>query len=282
MLAVAVFFAGTGFSEGHGSYHAVVSKLERTLARNPDDAATRFLLAKAHAEHEEWKLCLDELDRIEALAPGEFETGWLRGVSFRQGGMNERAKEELDRFLKDHAEHPEALYERARVAHASGDARSAAADSVRSLSLAPGASAERWIFAADRLEDDERPDEAVRLLDDGLKRHDEDPLLLRRALSLDIALGRWDSGLVRIEKLGKVAPKPEPSMAERAELLSRAGRKEASLDAWRALLDHLGRLPALDRGTPLNRELSTRARAALGLPNPLPVTAPPAPSPNSP
>lgn len=281
LLTVAVFFCGMGISEGHGSYHAVVAKLEKALAKNPDDASVRFQLAKAHSEHEEWKLCLDELERVDALARGKFATGWLRGVSFHQGGMNGKAKDELDRFLAGQPEHAAALLDRAKVSEALGDKRGAAEDSTRALALAPSSAVEQWVFAADCLTADDRRDDAVRLLETALKHHDKDPLLLREVLSLETELQRWDDALGRIDDLGKVSPSPEPWMAERAELLVRAGRPDESKRSWQALLDHLSRLPNLDRGTPRNLELAGRARAALGIQSPLPVTAPPASSPKA-
>lgn len=276
-VVIAALLTGASPCHAHGSYHSVVEKISKRLADAPDDAALRFQLALAHSEHEEWQLCLEEVDRIDALAPGKFNTGWLRGLSLHQAGRNKEAKEELDRFLQSKPGHAEALFDRARTSLALGDATSAAGDAMKALELAPRSSVEKWIFSADCLQAAGRTEEAADQLAVALKKRGKDPLLFRQALALDIDLQRWDTALERIEELRKLAPKPEPWMAERAHVLGRAGRADESRRSWQSLLDHLQRLPGLERGSALNLELAARSRSALGLPSAAPVNAPPAP-----
>jgi predicted Zn-dependent protease len=263
-------------SSGHGAYHDVVTSLSAELQRNPNDAALRYKLAEAHAEHEEWRACLKEIKLVERLAPGVYPTDFLRGLALHIAGKNEDAKTTLDGFLAADPHHVDALITRGKVLVKLGRPLDAAADFQQAVNLSPVPQPDLIADLARCHAATGNTREASQVIDAGLTAVGNDPALLRCALEIETKAAAWDAALGRIEALQKTAPRKEPWMARRAELLHQAGRTGESLAAWRALRDHLLSLPNLERGTPHNASLLAEARKSLGEVTPAKAVAPPA------
>jgi predicted Zn-dependent protease len=237
--------------------------------------ALRYELAEAHVEHEDWQECIEEISRVEGFAPGVHPTGYLRGLALFIGGKNDEAYNVLDYFLTTHPDHVEALATRGRVLAEMDCPAEAVADLQAAVKAMPSPSGELVMELALAYQKIGKPEEASKVLDEALKTSRDAPLLLECAMKIDTAAGMWDSALGRIDGLHKNAPRPEPWMAKRAELLAKAGRAEEARAAWTALRDRLISLPSLERGTPQNSQLLTQARQALGEAAPAPVAIPP-------
>lgn len=261
----------------HGAYHDVVATLTKKLHDKPDDAALRYRLAEAHAGHAEWRASLDELDRVDRLAPGKFATGFIRGLALHNAGRNEEALKHLDDFLQAHPGGVRALSVRGRAFLKLGRAHEAMADLRKAIEFSSAPETELITDLAIACRDAGKPAEAGKVIDAGLKTKANAPDLLQCALDIETAAGSWDAALGRIDALQKDAPRPEPWMARRAELLQTAGRTDEARAAWSALRAHLLSLPNLERGTPLLAGVLAQTEKALGNPSPPPVIAPPQP-----
>ncbi|MEO5917446.1 MAG: tetratricopeptide repeat protein [Luteolibacter sp.] len=250
--------------------------LSAELRETPNDTGLRFKLAEAHAGHDEWRACLMQIKLIERLAPGRYPTGYLRGLSLHVGGRDEEARRALDGFLGGNPNHGDGLATRGRVLLNLGLPSEAAADFQKAMNLATSPNPDLVVDLAKAYKDSGRPEEASRVIDEGLKTVGDTPSLLLCALEIESGRGAWEAALGRIDALQKTAPSPEPWMAERALVLSKAGRSAESRAAWIALRNQLLSLPNLERGYPQNAELLNRAQHALGESAPQPVAAPPA------
>jgi tetratricopeptide (TPR) repeat protein len=259
----------------HGAYHDVVEEIRVKLQKKPDDAALRYRLAEAHAGHDEWQACLEELERVDRLAPGKYPTAYLRGLALHNAGKENEAKKQLDDFLLTNPSHVQALATRGRVFLKLGRASEAMVDLQKAVSLSSDAETDLITDLAIACRDAGKSAEASKVIDAGLKTAGNSPDLLQCALGIETAAGLWDAALGRIDALEKAAPRPEPWMAYRAELLQTAGRADESRAAWTALRAHLLSLPNLERGTPLLAGILAQAEKALGNQSPQPVIAPP-------
>jgi tetratricopeptide (TPR) repeat protein len=264
---------GAAQAYGHGAYHDVVDEITRKLVVTPDDAALRFKLACAHQEHGEWKQALVECERVRRLSPQAFEIAFIEGMALTDGGLCEAAKGVLDAFLVQKPSHAKALAQRGRVHWRLGKAVETKNDFEAALRLDPRAPASWWLEAA-------QAGDAVLVLRRALLAHADDPELLTASLDAELKAGNTDEALRRVDSLQKAAPRPEPWMARRAELLQAAGRAADARAAWAALQAHLSSLPNLERGTPLLAGVLAKTQQALGIAAPVPVIAPPA-SPHS-
>jgi tetratricopeptide (TPR) repeat protein len=263
---------------GHGSYHDVVAVINAQLKSQPDNAALHFKLAQAHIGHEEWRACLDSLDRVERLAPNIHPTGSLRGLALLTGGRAQVAKETLDAFLAKNPTHSQALATRARALVSLDQPAQAVADFEKSVEHSASPDSKLILDFAKVYQKLGRYADASRIIDHALSGSEDSPALLRLALEIESAAGAWNSALSRIDALRQTAPRPEPWMAERARLLARAGRSDQARAAWTALHAHLLSLPNLDRGTPLMAGVLAETEKALGIAAPAPVIAQPATS----
>lgn len=261
---------------GHGAYHDVVIEVTKALEQNPDDASLHFKLACAHQEHGEWTSSLVELEQVERLAPGKFETGFVQGQALATGGQWPAAKPVLDEFLKVNPGHAGALAQRARVLVKLDQNTAAIEDFQAALVAAELPNADLFLEAAEALITANQNAQAIQVIRRGLERLGAEPTLLTRSLELELAAKHFDEALVRVEALQKAAPRPEPWMARRAEVLAEAGRSAEAKAAWTSLRDHLLAMPNLQRGTPLLAQLLSQTQRALGEAAPAPVVAPPA------
>jgi tetratricopeptide (TPR) repeat protein len=266
------FLMLVNLAHGHGAYHDVIEEVTRKLAATPADAALHFRLACAHQEHGEWKAALIECERVRRLDTTGFDTEYIEGKALAAGGHLEAAKGALDSFLARKPQHAGAHAERGRVLLKLKMPAEAQNDFTAALSLERHAPIDWWLEAA-------QAGKAVEVLRKALLAHADDPQLLTASLEAELKAGNTDEALLRVEAMQRIAPRAEPWMARRAQVLAAAGRGDEARAAWSALHTHLLSLPNLERGTPLLAGVLAETEKALGIAAPAVVVAPPSPAP---
>ena len=111
----------------------------------------------------------------------------------------------------------------------------------------------------------EGADGAIRVLEAGLERWPRAWNLASRLVDLEAEAGRFDAALGRLDAVIAVAARPERLLAQRGDLLARAGRPWEAREAWTVALAHLESRGANDAAS---RELETRLRTSLSDPLP--------------
>lgn len=267
---------------GHGGFHERLAQLAVALEKSPNDPALHFELADLNGQHGDWQMSLLNLDRVEELAPGKFQTSLLRGQAWLTGGQPGKAKTALDALLAGQPEHARGRLLRARAARRLGDVAGSLADYREALRRTPTPDPDLLQETADALAAAGFAEEAVQVLAAGIEKLGPIPSLALRAMEVEIATKNFDAALTRVEALRKSAPRPEPWMARRASVLAQAGRIEESRAAWQALVAHLEALPNLERGSHAMSKLAEDARQALASLASLQPSAPLPPTPPSP
>jgi tetratricopeptide (TPR) repeat protein len=247
----------------HGSYHERIAYLVEETKKNPSDPFLHFELGNLHAQHGDLELALLDLERVDALAPGQFQTDFLRGQALVVAGEFTRAKEALDRQLASHPEIARAWVLRAQVEQKLGHDQASLADYREALKRTPSPEPDLIQEVAEALATHGRQDEAAQVLAAGMEKLGKIPSLVLRAIDLDIATKNFDAALRRIEEARQSAPRPEPWMARRATVLAQAGRIEESRAAWKALEKHIASLPDQERASNAMTQLGEDARQAL-------------------
>lgn len=276
-VIVPLLGAFLGFSHlagGHGAYHDVVRELAPKIAKEPANTGLRLRLAEAHVEHEEWRLGLLEIQRIEELAPGKHPLGYLKGTCLALAKRWEPAKVELDGYLGAFPEHEGALCQRARVCKELGDTEGANRDFRKACRTSRDP--DLVIEFAHALNEQKRSKEAVAVVRDALGRVPDDPSLLECLVASAIKADDSATVLSAMDDLQRVWPRPEIWMKRRAVYLGETGREAESRAAWIALRDRILALPNLERAQPLLAELLADSQKALGESVPQAVIAPPA------
>lgn len=247
----------------HGDLHQRIGQLMAEIARQPDDAQLHLALASVYCQHGEWKFALAETEAVERLAPGLHLADFLRSEALLGDGKPAEARALLDRLIATQPKNFRALTLRARALAALGQPAACVADYRAALRAVAQPEPDLVQETADALVACGQSDEAVQALGDGIARLGPIPSLMLRAMELEVATGRFDAALSRIDAMQKSAPRPEPWMAKRAELLTQAGRPAEARAAWQALIAHLAALPNLQRGSHAMSLLAERARQAL-------------------
>jgi tetratricopeptide (TPR) repeat protein len=259
MACVFPFILGTN-AHGHGAHDELVSECLEKLEKAPNESAIRHRLAMAYVQHGDWELALIELDKLDDSV---VDCRLTRARALLLGKQHEKSRELLDALVTKSPENPLVLTERARVFGGLRKPAESLADYRMALKFMPRLDPLFCLEMADALISQERQEEALAVIQKGIAALGDVPVLLLRALEIETATGKTEAALSRIAILEKQAPRPEPWMARRAELLAKAGRADEARAAWTALKNHLSSLPNLQRGTPDFLALSAKADAAL-------------------
>jgi tetratricopeptide (TPR) repeat protein len=258
---VLLFQAGKAF--GHGGFHERIDYLTKALEQAPSDPMLRFELANLYGLHGDTQLALENLDKVDALAPGKFPTDLTRGDALLVARNFSKAKEVLDRQLSSHPETARAWLLRARAKQELGQKEASLSDYREALKRASSPEPDLMEELANALSAAGKKEEAIQVLTAGIEKLGKIPSLVLRAVDLEMEMRKFDAALCRIEQAQEQAPRPEPWMARRAEVLAQAGRIEESRSAWKELLARLGSLPDYERSSNAMSQLSERARNAL-------------------
>jgi tetratricopeptide (TPR) repeat protein len=263
LLIAAWFLLSTGLLPGHGSYHERIDYLTGEVQKNPSDPLLRFELANLLGQHGDFELALENLDRVDALAPGKFLTDSLRGEVWFGAGEFAKAKEALDRQLVSHPENPRALLLRARVEQKVGQEQASLSDYREALKRTPAPEPDLFQEVANALAEHGHAQEAVGVLAAGIEKLGKIPSLILRAIDLEIKTGNFEGALKRIDDARRSAVRPEPWMARRCAVLAQAGRIDESRAAWEELEKHLASLPDQERNSHAMVNLAEETRQAL-------------------
>jgi tetratricopeptide (TPR) repeat protein len=250
---------------GHGSHDDRVKYLTEVVENDPANVTARRELARACLEHGDWELALAELDRADAMIPAgsRMDFSVTRARALMTGGRNDEARRVLDSFLEKSPDHAAALLERARVMDSLGNPALCLADYRKALEVTVNPEPDLFIEVADQLVKQNLTAEAIRVMSKSIESKGQVPSLVLKAMDLEMAAGRYDDALKRIDTMAAVMPRPEPWMAKRAGVLSRAGRTDESKLEWQALLDHIDSLPDAERRSAAMTNLAAEARDGL-------------------
>lgn len=263
---VVVLLALLGLSvdaAAHGTFHDLMQSIDQEIAVRPQDASLVLRRADIYLEHNEWQPCLVEVEKVERMAPGQFPTDLTRGRALAIAGQWQLSKMALDDFLALHPDHPVGLLERARAWSALKDDAACLIDYKKALATLPHREPDLFHEVAQAMWLRGAKEEAVDVLNQGLKEFGQVPQLVNKALEYEVAIRRYDDALVRVDVMQRAMPRPEPWMARRASLLAQAGRLAESRNAWQSLIQHISSLPNLDRGSNAMCLLMEQAHTAL-------------------
>lgn len=247
----------------HGGFDEEIKLTDTLITVAPENGLHWYHRAYLNFLHGDWQIALSDAEKAERLAPHQFPVDWLRAQALEAGGLHEAALTVITDFLTAHPSHPGGLAVRARIFMKLNKAESALVDFREALARMPNAEPDLYLEVADALQSQQLHDEAAQVLASGITKLGNIPSLVLKALDLEIATGRIDLALTRVDAMQSKAPRPEPWMARRAAILDKAGRVAEARTAWQTLADHLAKLPNLERGSHAMSVLAETAEKAL-------------------
>ena len=257
-VALAVLLAAAPVL-GHGAFDDRVAALSARIEQQPsaDHYLERSSWYRGHGDH---AAALADLEQAEQLDPARAELGLHRGRLALATGRPEEAVAPLEDLLARAPDHPEANLALARALAELERPRDAAVHYTRAIEAAPVVIPSHYLERADVLLAAAEPQAALEGLDVGLARLGPVVALANRAIEIELAQGRVDAALVRLDRLASRATRQETWLARRAEILEGSGRRAAARAAYAGTLAEIEGLPARRRATPAMAELEARAR----------------------
>ena len=245
------------------------------LARDESPAGALLLRAEIERADGRFAEATADLDRAERLEPNSAALARCRAALAWDLSRPDAVLRALDACTDPAlAADPRVPWMRAGALRALGRVDEAAATMDTALARGEEATAEHYL-ARSRLAEmlpGERGAGAIAVLEAGLARWPRAWNLASRCVDLEAAAGRYDAALARLDQELAAAQRPERLLAQRGDLLARAGRPWEAREAWTQALAGLEAQGARDAAS---RELEAKLRASLTAAALSPETVPP-------
>ncbi len=270
----AVVAVSWSLAAGHAELQVVIDELDRRIAADQGNAELYLRRGEMHRLHRDWPAALADYERAAGLDPSLHEVDLFRGRMHLDADHPREALAALDRFLAARPGDVRALVHRAEAKVRLGDGSGGARDYTAAIEglMREGRSPTPEMFIersrALAAAGPEHRKAALRGLEQGMDLLGRPITLELEALELELALGRTEAALARVERLAETTAAPEPWILRKAEILERSGRTDEARVAYRRVLEGLEARPAHRRRAGPLAELEARARESLARLNP--------------
>ncbi|HEX8618571.1 MAG TPA: tetratricopeptide repeat protein [Thermoanaerobaculia bacterium] len=246
----------------HEGMHEQIASLTRRIANDPKNGTLYLQRGELYRLHTEYKLARADYDKaakLDSSLPIEF----ARGRMYVEAKQPATAKKHLDRFIAQNPNHSEAFLMRGRALVALGRAADAVADYDAAIEHESQPTPDMYHERAKVIASTGKTDDALRGLDAGIARLGPIVSLQRQAIELEVAAGHYDRALARLETIADQSPRKEYYLADRGEILEKAGRTAEAQAAYRDALERIATLPGPRQNSKMTRDLTERLQAAL-------------------
>jgi tetratricopeptide (TPR) repeat protein len=249
---------------GHGEVHLRILALTQQIEKATNNAAQLYLeRGELEREHGLWEAAAADYDRVAELAPDLPGVDLGRARLAADRGQLDVARAIYDRALQRHPGDGECLVGRARVLMKLDQRQAAIADYWSGLERLREPQPEYVLELARALAAEGQVEEALRALDEGIRKLG--PILQLQGYALELELGRKnnDAALARLETILARAMRKESWFARRGDILLEAGRPAEARNSYEAALAAVKRLPGRLQQSPSMVKLLTHINAAL-------------------
>ena len=260
---VAILLGAPRLLHAHGPVHERLVILNMQIARATNDAALYVQRAELHREHQDWAAALADLARAQQLNTGLVRVDFFRARLFNDMGELVKARGCLDKLLSVATNDTEAFVLRARTLVKLGVRPEAVADFSRAILLMREPPPELFLERAELLVAAGQADQALRGLDEGVKRLGPLVVLESRALDLELRQTNYDGALLRIQAIVAASPRKESWLARQGDLLQQAGRLSEAKQSWTEAVKAVDALPVRVRASDEMVKLRARLRDEL-------------------
>jgi tetratricopeptide (TPR) repeat protein len=251
----------------------VIAQLSHDIERNPRRAELFLKRGELHRVLKNWDAALADFQQAAALDPNLTIVDLATAQLLLDAGWPLAGKGSAEKFLLRNPNHTDGLATLARAHFKLGQAQAAADVLGRAITVAREPGPELFIERAHAIASlgSHRLDEALRVIEDGMRRHGALVTLQLYAIDLEARAKRFDVALARLDKVTAQSARKETWLARRGEILLLAGREAEARRAFEQALAAVRALSPVTRGTPGMAELERRLSLLL---EPKPVVKP--------
>jgi tetratricopeptide (TPR) repeat protein len=260
MVAICLLVATPHRVSAHADMLIQIDAATADIRKDPGNPDLYIRRGHLYREHAEFELAKTDFDIAETLSPGMQYLNFVRGKLFLEWGWPLTARGYVDRFLAGQPKHTDGLVLRARILQRLGLDRSAVSDFDLALDLSPEPGPDLFVERSQLLMNmgKDHWTEALRGLDDGIKRLGSLVTLQLFAIDAEVKQQQYDGALARVDQIATRSPRKETWLARRGEILVQAGRPAEARKAYEGALAALSTLPPARRNVPAMAELSRR------------------------
>ncbi len=255
----------SSFVAAHPDLLDQIQVVTEQLVKEPTKAELYLKRGELYRHHRDWKSALKDYEEASKLDPELSRVALARGRMWLDAGQPKSAELSLKSFLAKNPSHAKALVLHGRALVQQGQSCAASNDFTRAIELLPTPIPDFYLERARALSScgGEYIDEAIKGLDNGMKRLG--PLVTLQTLAIDLELSRhyYDAALTRLQQIERQAGRKEKWLLRRGEILAQAGRMDDSLEAFRQALAAIQSLPERHRTTKRTKDLESRLQTLL-------------------
>ena len=264
-IVFALGFVAPLMGRAHGDLHEQIASVTGQIRQDPRNAMLFLKRGELHRVHGEWDAAQADYELVTRFAPDFAAVDFFRGRMLLESGQTKSARKSLDRFLEKEPNHAEALLARARVLVKLGESEAAANDFTRAIARTPEPKPDYYLERAQALASAGglRVADALRGLDEGIKKLGPLIALRVRAIDLELLRKNYDGALARLEQIIAQSPRRETWLARKGDILKQAGRTGEAREAFAAALKAIESLPQNPRKTRTMVVLESRLRSGI-------------------
>ena len=257
---LAAVFASAAPGSAAANPTNALPQLTREIERSPRHADLYLKRGEIYRAAKNWDAALADLQQAAALDPSLAAVDLATAHLLLDANWPLAGKVAIDRFLQRRPAHPEGLVTRARAHLKLGQPQAAADDLAQAIAASPKPGPELFIEHAYALTSigRHRTADALRVIEDGIRRHGPLLTLQLYAIDLEARSQRFDDALRRLDKVAAQSAHSETWLARRGEILMLAGREAEARQAFTQALAAVRALTPARRNTPGMMELEKR------------------------
>ncbi len=242
-MILAAWILGASLAWSHAAIEKRLQDLNRRIAGEPARGDLVLERAELHRLHRDWPAALADYGLANALDPTLREVAFCRGRMLLESGRAEEALTALDGFLSQVPEHLEGHLIRGRTLMRLGRPRKALGDYDWVVAHARRLTPELVLEQVSAAERATGPEEAIRLLDQGMGRIGSVITLERRAVEILRRAGQFGEAIGRVRRILARLGRKERWLELMGNILTEAGLPEDAKTAYRRALREMGKLP---------------------------------------
>jgi len=261
-LVCAAALGSATTAAAHPSDRAQIGAVDSLLAVHPDDPALLRWRAELSRLEGDFAAAERALAQAEALAPGDPRQRVLRARLRLDRGLPGQALEDANALVEAHPDDPAGWRLRAESRSRTGAHEAAARDLDGAIGRMGSPEPGLYLFRARETRAAGHEARALEGLEEARRRFGPLVSVEREAIELEMALGRSDAALRRLDALAGQYDRRDAFLLERGDLLYRSGRLPEALASWTEALSIVeSRAPQLGRDGRRAAELRARLRS---------------------
>ena len=251
-------------SPGHGETLIQIGVLTQQIEAGSTNNGSLYLRrGELYREHKDWERAEADYQKALELGLQPAEVNLNRGRLLVDKGDVKSAVAIFDSAINSAPKFGEAYFERGRSWLKLENRDKAIADLQKGLSLLNSPQPEHFKELAQALASTGELEQALAILDNGIKKLGPLPLLQSDAIDIELRLSHWKPAVARIDEVLKIIDRKEQWFAQKGEVLLKDNQPNEAKKALMSALKAIDALPPVLKNSPATKDLLTRIRADL-------------------